>query len=175
MTSKSNIKLHEWLDCKVYSISLSLGSRWCWFYDTVLGCFVVSHSYHTISLCPLLFCSRDYMTLPLPNCVLNAGWPHWGTPEWLESIMMQVNECDTVLATFKRQNEERAFFFTIVISGTNTAFLSLWKGASWMLGPTHRGRQVQWIQAELKPWLTTSGYHLIYRLLVSKGIKPCAV
>lgn len=44
------------------------------------------------------------MTLPLPNCVLKAGWPHWVTPEWLESIMMQVNECDTVLANVMSEN-----------------------------------------------------------------------
>lgn len=44
------------------------------------------------------------MTLPLPNCALKAGWPHWVTPEWLESIMMQVNECDTVLANVMSEN-----------------------------------------------------------------------
>lgn len=82
------------------------------------------------------------MTLSLLNRVLKAGWPqpHWVTPEWLESIMVQGKECDTVLTnvirensvgdaekcifTFKRQNVERTFFsFTIVISGTNMAFL----------------------------------------------------
>ena len=64
------------------------------------------------------------------------------TPERLESIMVRGKECDIVLTnvirensvgdaencifTFKRQNGERTFFsFTIVISGTNMAFLSL--------------------------------------------------